>query len=86
MILEHYLSIEKRNARVKDLRSKGYLVKVHASYNQQIHPRYINDWVGPEKDDTGFGNEVYKTFVAKLYGLEAIVPEMRGSSEAEGFR
>ena len=75
MILEHYLSKEKRNLRAKELRDHGYTVKVRASYNQQIHPQYINDWVGPEKNDTGFGNEVYKTFVAKLYGLEATIEE-----------
>jgi hypothetical protein len=71
MILEHYLNLKTRNSRAKELRAQGYQVTVRASYNQQIHPQYIADWVGPEKNDTGFGNLVYKTFVAKLYGLEA---------------
>lgn len=71
MILESYLDIKTRNARAKELRNQGYTVTVRAAYNQQIHPQYINDWVGPEKNDTGFGNTHYKTFVAKLYCLEA---------------
>jgi len=71
MILESYINLKTRNARVKELRSQGYHVEVRTSRNQQIHPQYIVDWVGPEKTDTGFGNLVYKTFVKSLYSLEA---------------
>ena len=71
MILEHFLNLKTRNARAKALRLAGYAVTVRTSYNQQIHPQYIVDWKGDEKDNTGIGNPYYKTFVGKLYGLEA---------------
>lgn len=71
MILESYLNLKTRNARAKQLKQEGYKVSVRTSRNQQIHPQYIVDWKGPEKNDTGFGNTVYKTFVSKLYCIEA---------------
>lgn len=38
--------------------------------NQQLHPQYVEDFEGPEKYQTGFGNTVYKTPFAKLYTIE----------------
>jgi len=70
MIHELYLNLKTRNARAKELKLQGYSVKVSTSSNQLIHPQHIVDWVGPEKNDTGFGNTVYKTHVAKLYVVE----------------
>ena len=71
MILENYLNLKTRNARVKELRAQGYTVIVRASRNQLIHPQYIVDWKGAEKYDTGLGNPYYKTLVPKMYCLEA---------------
>lgn len=37
---------------------------------QQLHPMYVEDFTGPEKEQTGFGNTVYRTYFAVLYTLE----------------
>lgn len=37
---------------------------------QQLHPMYVEDFEGPEKEQTGFGNTVYKTYFSKLYTIE----------------
>jgi hypothetical protein len=37
---------------------------------QQLHPMYVEDFEGPEKEQTGLGNTVYKTYFSKLYKLE----------------
>lgn len=38
--------------------------------NQQLHPMYVEDFEGPEKEQTGLGNTVYKTHFSVLYTLE----------------
>ena len=35
--------------------------------NQLLHPQYVEDFIGTEKEDTGLGNTVYKTRFAVLY-------------------
>jgi len=69
---QSFINLKNRNARAKELRAKGYIVNVFTMSNQQLHPMYIEDWEGEEKNDTGFGNTVYRTSVAKLYCLHAV--------------
>lgn len=40
---------------------------------QQIHPMYVEDQRDtPAGRDTGFGNTVYKTYFANLYGIRPL--------------
>jgi hypothetical protein len=38
--------------------------------NQELHPMYVEDFEGPEKEQTGLGNTVYRTFFSELYTLD----------------
>lgn len=40
--------------------------------SQLLHPQYVEDFTGPEKNETGFGNTVYKTHFGVLYGIEEV--------------
>lgn len=61
----------KRDARAKELKGHGYSVKMYSIRAQQIHPMYVEDLKDtPEGLDRGFGNTVYKTFFAVLYGVK----------------
>lgn len=63
---------EKRDARYKELRVAGKKVIRSSTGPQQIHPQYVEDYVGAAKYDTGFGNMVYKTFFKNLYVVEEV--------------
>lgn len=63
----------KRDAKALELDRQGLLVKKSTVSGQQLHPQYVEDFEGPEKLDTGFGNTVYKTYFPKLYKLEEVV-------------
>ena len=65
-----YQSKENRDQRFRELRAEGKLPQRSSMRNQLLHPQYVEDFVGPEKQDTGFGNEVYKTYFARLYMLD----------------
>ena len=69
-ISETYQSKENRDARARELRGQGYKVRKSSARNVQMHPMYIQDFQGPEKLDTGFGNGVYKTYFAAIYMVE----------------
>lgn len=71
MIRELYENRKNRDARARDLKKQGYAVTRSSTRNQLLHPEYVEDFEGPEKDDTGLGNEVYKTHFAVLYRVEA---------------
>lgn len=71
IISELYISKEKRNARARELRKQNYLVRKGTLKNQRLHPMYIADFEGPEKNDTGPGNTVYRTLFFRLHKLEA---------------
>lgn len=67
-----YMHKENRDARARALTAQGYRVKKSSMANQRMHPMYIEDYEGPEKYDTGFGNTVYQTFFAHVYTVETI--------------
>ena len=69
---ELYQSKEKRDARYKELLAAGKKVRRRSTGPQQIHPAYVEDFEGPEKADTGFGNVVYKTYFKQLYCVEEV--------------
>lgn len=62
-----FLSREKRDEAYNAAGRRGRRGVVR---NQQLHPMYVEDFEGPEKDDRGFGNTVYKTHFSKLYTLD----------------
>lgn len=68
-----FISREKRDEayRVARGNTRGKLVRGTVK-GQQLHPMYIEDWEGPEKDQTGLGNTVYKMYHAKLYSLDVM--------------
>ena len=69
-IRERYQSKANRDARYKELKAQGVKAFRSTTGPQQIHPQYVEDFVGPEKNDTGFGNTVYKTYFKNLYVVE----------------
>jgi hypothetical protein len=66
-IRELYQDKNKRDERYKELKAQDKRVVRCSTGAQQIHPQYIEDFFGPEKHDTGFGNTVYKTYFKNLY-------------------
>ena len=60
----------KRDAAYREARQCGYNVRRSSMHGQLCHPQYIEDYEGPEKNDTGFGNVVYKTYFSTLYMLD----------------
>lgn len=71
-ISENYISKEKRDQRYSQLKKECYNVIRRTTGPCQIHPQYIQDFEGPEKNDTGFGNTVYKTYFKNLYIVEEV--------------
>lgn len=71
MIREIYLSKESRDKRYHVLKRQYRFVKKSMSYNQLLHPQFIEDFEGPEKLDVELGNTVYKTHFSRLYKIEA---------------
>lgn len=70
-ISELYQSKEARDKRAAELKAQGKQVTRRSTGPQQIHPQYIEDYEGAAKQDTGFGNTVYKTYFKNLYEVEA---------------
>lgn len=54
MIHELYQNRKKRDERASQLKGQGYTVKRGSIRNQLLHPQYVEDFVGPEKDETLF--------------------------------
>lgn len=71
-IREHYQDKTRRDARYKELKAQGRNVIRSMSYGSCLHPQYVQDYVGVEKNDTGIGNTIYKTYFPKLYTVETI--------------
>lgn len=71
-IREKYQDKAKRDARYKELKARGVECCRSTTGPCQLHPMYVKDFEGPEKQDTGFGNTVYNTFFKNLYVLESI--------------
>ncbi len=66
-IRELYQDKNNRDTRYKELKSQGKDVSRGTTGPQYIHPKYIEDFAGPEKLDIGLGNTVYKTYFKNLY-------------------
>ncbi len=67
---ELYKSLENRNKRAAELSRQGKEVRRSSIRGQQLHPQYVEDFEGPEKEQTGLGNTVYKTYFPILYEVE----------------
>ena len=68
---ELYLSKATRDMRAKELKKLGLRVSRFSARNQLLHPQYVNDY--PRKltpEECGFGNTLYRTYFAVLYGIE----------------
>ena len=50
------------------VKAAGLNARRSTSRNQQVHPEYVEDYVG--KIETGFGNVMYETVFPVLYRLE----------------
>jgi hypothetical protein len=69
-----WMKKENRDAEYKKLKAQGLKVRKTSIRNQLLHPQYVNDWPHPLSDaDKGFGNTIYKTHFAVLYGIENIL-------------
>lgn len=60
---ELYQKKENRDKRAKEIPGS----RRSSIRGQQLHPMYVKDFEGPEKDQTGLGNTVYKTYFPVLY-------------------
>jgi len=69
---ETFMRKENRDKRARELRAQGHKVRKSSWRNQLVHPAYIEDFAGPEAQDTGFGNTVYKTHFSALYCVETV--------------
>jgi hypothetical protein len=67
-----FMDKAKRDARYFELKAEGRNLRRSTTGPQQIHPQYVEDFTGCEKDDTGFGNTVYKTYFKNLYLVEEV--------------
>lgn len=62
---------ELRDAEWRRLKAKRIQATRFSTGPQQIHPMYVEDLKDTDAGrQRGFGNTVYKTFFANLYGLE----------------
>ncbi len=73
MILKSFQNKANRDRAAKELKAQGYQVRVSSHRNQLMHPRYISDYEFPEyaRENSGFGNTIYKTHFPVVYHLEA---------------
>ena len=71
-IREHYQTRSNRDARYHDLKRRESVSNLRRSSSRGslLHPQYVEDFQGPEKQDTGLGNTVYKTYFKVLYTVE----------------
>jgi hypothetical protein len=63
-----YQNKENRDKAFALVKVAGINAKKGSVTCQQLHPEYIEDYVG--EIQTGFGNTMYEMFWAKLYKLE----------------
>src|SRR3970040_392874 len=63
-----YQRKENRDRAFTMVKAAGLNARRSTSRNQQIHPEYVEDYVG--KIETGFGNVMYETLFPVLYVLE----------------
>lgn len=64
----HFTSKENRNLVATLLKQAGHKVKLTSQRNVQLHPEYVEDFVGTY--ETGFGNSDYTRMWSVLYTVE----------------
>ena len=71
-ILEHYQTRQNRDARYQELKNRVSVSNLRRSSSRGslLHPQYVEDFQGAEKQDTGLGNQIYKTYFKALYTVE----------------
>ena len=72
-----YLNKETRDAKAKELKDQGISIQKSSVRNQLLHPQCVNDYAQETgivitSADCGFGNIIYKTHFAVLYGIRII--------------
>jgi hypothetical protein len=73
LIDELYAERGNRDARRRELKALGKTVRCYSMRGQQLHPMYVSDRKNtPAGQDRGFGNTVYKTYFAVLYGVREV--------------
>ena len=70
-----YKNRENRDAEAKRLKEEGCYVKKYSIRNQRLHPEYVEDEVEYLREQTGFGNTLYRTFYNVLYGVRWYMKE-----------
>ena len=71
---QDYLFKNRTNREIKAmcLKKEGYQIKKYSVRNQQLHPQYVEDESDYLRQQTGFGNTVYKSLYSVLYGVKTI--------------
>jgi hypothetical protein len=69
-MFEYYQNRERRDARYAELKRDGYRVKRSTHRGQVLHPMYVKDYPSLPGNETGFGNDLYRTLFPILYILE----------------
>jgi hypothetical protein len=64
-----YRSRELRDKKYRELKAQGVKCIRRTTGPSQIHPQYIEDEDPELRKQTGFGNTVYRTYYARLYGI-----------------
>jgi hypothetical protein len=87
LIDELYAERGNRDARYQELKAKGLQLKRYSIRGQQLHPMYVQDRNQRlTEEDRGFGNTVYKTYFAVLYGVrEAVTTGQPAGTEKENI-
>ena len=67
-----FKNLKNRNAKAKQLKAAGFMVKSYSYRNQQLHPQYVEDEAKYLREQIGFGNQVYKTSYPVIYIVEVI--------------
>ena len=70
-----YKNRENRDAEARRLKQESCSVKKYSIRNQQLHPEYVEDEAEYLREQTGFGNTIYRTFYNVLYGVRWYMKE-----------
>ena len=71
--MKHKLYLDKatRDQQAKELTAEGYTVRRYSTRNQLLHPMYVEDYPRQlSAEEKGFGNTLYNTYFAVLYGID----------------
>lgn len=67
-----FLSRTCRDVMYRLLVERGENVRRSRTGPCEIHPQYIEDYVGLSREDVGFGNMVYNSRFGNLYALDEV--------------